>query len=391
MEGVQMVKIMAAAGMLAGTLAAANCASPSSAQTNSYAGVYVTTPVIGRADREAQADDVVRPEASGTFIRITWDAIEPQAGRFDWSRFDAIAVPAIKAGKRLSIGIVAGTYAPAWVGDQRGAKYSMFTVEQIGCRQARIYWPWDQTYQQAYLDVMRALAAHLRAIGGYDNLAIVKNSFIAQQTLELRLPHRRAGNYKGCQIGDLEAEWAKAGYRPSRVLDGYRRVMEAMATTIFPDKIISQPTQRSRSFPNIDDRGERARRGAADRPLIDNIVATCIAVAKRRCAIQNQSLQSIGPVGDRVVAARQQGATIGWQSALFHGRSRCQIDTGQTIRHGMKRVPATTCSRDQYAALLRRGTDAGATYLELWPKDVRSYGDVIRTVDARMRSAARGS
>lgn len=350
-----------------------------------YRGTYVTSPNIVEVGEQGGADQLAQSASSGVFIRIAWRAIETGPGRFDWTAFDSYAVPAIRARKNLSVGILSGIYAPDWLGDQLKVPFAPFRISQRGCIDTRIYYPWSQAYQDRYLNLLRGVKQHLQAIGGYDNLKIVKVSFIAQHTLEPRIPRRRAGKYDGCDLPDAPTIWLKAGYRPSLVVAGYSRVVTAMANDIFPAKLLSQPTQRGNPFPDIDDSGKLVAHGVAAAPLVDSIISACLKAAPGRCAIQNQSLQTVGAVGGRVVRAKGAGAVIGWQTALNRGRARCQNEDPSIQGESLKQVARVPCTADGYRRVLDRGITAGASYLELWPVDVQQFASVVADADRRLR------
>ena len=83
-----------------------------------------------------------------------------------------------------------------------------------------------------------------------------------------------------------------------------------------------------------------------------------------------------GPMAQRVIEARDRGATISWQTNLYEGPrvgAGCQVD---------RRAETVPCSDATYTALLKRGVLLGATFIEVWEPDMLRYPAAFGWADA---------
>ncbi len=223
-------------GVLAAALAVASsiwgvsgtAADPASVVPSDFSGIYVATPPLIDSRRSPPEAVYENWAAGGIYIRLVWDTMEPAPGVYDWSILDHELDRALPSGKRISIAVRAGGSAPVWLAEN-GVSQSTFVVGRGGKRRAcvsiEVAWPWDPDYQDAYVNMMHALAAHLRSRpGAYEAVRIVKVTAIAQNTEEMRLPstdgrpRMRGGREDPCDPSDAIRTWQEAGYRPSLVV-----------------------------------------------------------------------------------------------------------------------------------------------------------------------------
>jgi hypothetical protein len=363
--------------LAAGIAAAFASVAPAWAQrTDPYAGVYVSTRVL-LADRNDPPLDYARVPASGVYVHLVWNQVEPSPGRYDWSKLDREVEAAVAAGKKLSISINSGAYAPGWL--PKVAATSRFTVGKGGvnrsCITAVVGHPWDPRYQQRYVGVMRALADHLRQRPQvWRQVAIIKMTGVSQTSEELRLPSNtgvamRQGRPDPCQASDAVATWRGVGYAPDRVVQGYLTMLDGVAAA-FPGKVIAQDTLDRNDFPRID--------GRSDGDVKARIVRAAIQRLPGRYAVQWDGL-NLGPLPPSVLAAKAMGAPIGWQTNAFLGVRGAGCNA--TRQEGPQ-----PCDARGYAALLGRGIDAGGRYLEVWRPNLEAFPDVVRAADQRLRA-----
>lgn len=332
-------------------------------------GFYIATRNLrGAADLPAAAT-VRQPGVDGISIFLSWRDIEPKDGQYDWTAFDAVVREATSAGRKIAFGVRTGSVSPPWLADL-GVPHADFTMSRKRCRVVSLPLPWDDRYIDRYLRLMEALRDRLATLKALDRVAIVKISPISLTTLELRLPH----NNQCSQAADQQ--WASLGYRPSRLLAAWMRAAEGL-DRLFPHSVIVQPILRGESFPGVDDAGRLVPAGQVN--LAGRIIDRCIDRLGARCGIQWNALKPGGDLAERVVQARNRGATIGWQTNLFEGPDQgagCQDD---------RRAATVRCTATSYTALLRRGLDLGATFVEVWEPDVVRYPGALTQAATRWK------
>ena len=330
-------------------------------------GFYLATKKIDAANDLPSQQAIRANGVSGVALRIGWSTLQPAPDRYDWSLFDQVVKPAIASGRKLSIGVVTGSFSPRWLA-QRGVAMRSFTIARRGCTSEQVPEFWDPDYSRAYVAMMRAIRDHLKEIGGYQALTIVKLTGITQSSLELRTP---VSNRCSQQVDD---EWRSYGYRPSKAVAAWREMADGVAAT-FPDKLLIQPILQAQGFPKIDEQGNRIGKAQVDAG--SRIVDLCVKGYQGRCGVQWNALKLQGRMAQRVLDARAAGATIGWQTNLYEGPSRgsgCQED---------RRAADVACTAQTYPQLLARGIELGGSFIEVWEPDILRYPGALPSVAVR--------
>lgn len=363
---------------------------PSASAPAGPQGVYVATYGL-----DSIADTLPDPVyaaggASGVYVRLIWRAIQPAADRFDWSTLDREALRAKRTGRRISIGVRTGEDTPEWVYRAGVPGVTFVSGRRAGkagvCDRRTIPAPWAPAYQQAYRGMMTALAAHLKAIGAYDNVRIVKVTGINERSEETRVPS--AGPQPdalapgACRISNAIEIWQRAGYRPEKMIAAWRGLAGAVDAA-FPDKWLAIAIIEENDFPSVDAEGRAVpkfddRRVDVKRAIIDHGVRAFPG----RFAVQWNGMNAYRAV-PTLAEARQLGARIGMQSNMWSGRANgagCEAP---------RRGGARTCTADTYRALLQFGLRAGASYLEIWPADATRFAAEVGEADAILQRDAR--
>jgi Beta-galactosidase len=138
-----------ATGVLAlastGALADATAVTPT--EIADYSGLYIATSPLIDSRRSPPPEVYEIDEVDGIYMRLVWSAIEPAPGAYDWSTLDRELDRPLRAGKKVSLSVITGGYAPDWLAG-RGVSHSTFVVRtsggRKGCRPIQIGWPWDQ-------------------------------------------------------------------------------------------------------------------------------------------------------------------------------------------------------------------------------------------------------
>ncbi|OFW87343.1 MAG: hypothetical protein A3B66_08235 [Alphaproteobacteria bacterium RIFCSPHIGHO2_02_FULL_46_13] len=103
----------------------------------------------------------------GIAVRTSWDLLEPQDNRYDWSSIDKPLSIAAEKNKKVTLHIIASSYSspPSWL-KRQGVKFyneiNPFHAKRSVKEQAV---PWDVTYIKKWEEFLQALASHLRTSG----------------------------------------------------------------------------------------------------------------------------------------------------------------------------------------------------------------------------------
>jgi hypothetical protein len=176
-----------------------------------------------------------------------WSAIEPKRGLFEWdpgqpgpSHFDLWVQQAVSAGKKINLAIRAGEDTPCWLfdvasqacgpayaGTYAGARALSFVAAShqglavaSACEVVQIAAPWDPAFLREWDTMLGSVAAHLRAIGAYGSVALVRETGVNRTTDEFRLPEEVLPspcldtNSVAHANTNAISTWLAAGYRP---------------------------------------------------------------------------------------------------------------------------------------------------------------------------------
>ncbi len=312
-------------------------------------------------------------DAGGVYIRCIWSQLEPRQGQYDFGLLDREVQRAVAAGKRISLSVIAGAFAPPWLA-AAGIRTLGFSIGRGGvnrsCIQVQMGVPWDPGFVAAFLAMQAALVEHLRRLpGAMQALRIVKLTGVNRLTEELRIPAATPDRTDVCGAVDEAGQWLALGYKPGLVVEAWTRMAEGLAER-FPGKLLALDLLERNDFPAVDDAG---------RPSVDPVKPRVINEAERRFpgrfAVQWNGLGVATPLAETVLAAARRGTVIGWQSNLFLGR---EGSAGCNLRRGEAPQP---CDTEGYDAILRRGLEAGAAYLELWTPDVVKFAAPVRQAE----------
>jgi hypothetical protein len=367
--------LLALPGLLtAPGFAAARAAAPG------FGGIYATPAPLFDARRLLPDAAHESRAASGIYIRLIWSQIAPRPGQYDFSLLDRELERAVAAGKRVSLSVIAGGYAPAWL-RERGVRTLRFDIGRGGanraCMTVEMGVPWDPGYQAAFLESFTALARHIRARpGGWEALRIVKLTGINRLTEELRLPALTERQQDVCGAQDETGRWAAAGFRPSLVVEAWSRIAQGIAER-FPGKQLALDILERNDFPPIGEDGARV----AESPVKPRILAEGQRRFGPRFAVQWNGLTAAGPLSETVLAAGRRGVVTGWQSNAFRGVEGAGCNTA-------RRAAPEACDLGGFQAILQRGVATGAAYIEAWAPDVLRFPEAVAAADRAL--AARG-
>ena len=332
---------------------------------------------LGRLDQPPGPAILANPDIDGVALHFTWGLIEPVEGRYDWSRPDEAFAGAARAGKKVSLGVVPGVFAPAWVYAAGAASVRFRWDKPWGfpaCSQVALPVPWDGVYAAKWLAFVAALG---RRYGGNPALAMVKIQGVNAQTGELLLPHAepsaRGQQLVDCPPGDDVSAWLDAGYRPAKVLAAWRGFALAYAQ-VFPHQKLVLDTGPW-GLPGIGDSGRPTRQRGGDRALPSAIVAAGAAALGDAFVVANNGLSA------KWDWPRPSGLSTSVQMG-YETASPATGDAGCRMNHFQRPCDPRT----ELAEAVQRAVAARVSFLGIYVADIRNpaLADVIADAHRRL-------
>ncbi len=174
-----------------------------------------TTAVKDSVDSRLEGRDYI----DGALVRIGWDDIEISPGVYDWSRLDAQFDRADDFNLQISLGVVNGQQAPAWLAGAGAEMYSYYFPPTGATVSMPV--PWDDVFLSEWTEFVAALGARYR---DEPALALVHITTSSGNGFEMQLPSTPT---------DV-ANWNAIGYSVERHVDAYEEVIDAF-NDAFPE------------------------------------------------------------------------------------------------------------------------------------------------------------
>jgi hypothetical protein len=330
--------------------------------------LYVAHPDLANFDA-AYATALRKPYIDGAAIVVQWSLIEPGAGVYDWTVLDRWVGHALALKKRISVGIIAGLYAPQWLyGVGFDVPRNEFYYNRSSASTACIVMTqpsfWNPTYLREYGKLLLALSSHLKSINAsedpsssaYDAVSVVKLSGINNTTDELRIDTTQSDEGP-CHQSDASSIWAAAGLRSQNAVAAFRTIVQATKEA-FPDKLWSVPIIHRKAFPQIDNDGHVDAVEQIPDLVTGLIIRTVVRLYRPNVMVQWDALWQ-GRPPEEVIAAFKGGTAIGWQMNGFLG---AWMGSG-CIYPGWNITPCHNVA--DFASILHNGLNLGGRYIEV--------------------------
>lgn len=259
--------------------------------TSDVRGIYVVDGISGSS---IIGNLLTNPSVDGFLIRTAWSAVEPKEGNFSWAWLDHLIAQAAIHGKKVTLGIIAGSMAPSWVYSDGAAKFK-FIWDQVGwgprpCSVATIPVPWDPVFQAKWAALVNAFGAHYNSNPA---VASIKLTGINSETAETKLPLSNQWTIRSgatsCKSYNDVANWQAAGYTRTRVEDAWTEIA-ADFHTAFPDKPLE--AMLVTGFPPIDDFGNLIREQWQDTRVSSDLIGLGISALGAQFVAQNNGLSA---------------------------------------------------------------------------------------------------
>lgn len=372
-----------------------------STQAADLRGVYVYTNDLSKISKpvaNAITSSLGIPGMDGVALVIGWSAIEPSMGQFQWTTLDPWLAQAMTSGKKIELIVTAGEDTPQWLYDVAGAHALSFTISPHGgqtaqCQAVTLAAPWDAAFLTRWDAMLVALAAHLKTIGAYNAITLLRLTGINRTTDELRLPAETPQSTGLACVTDAIATWQQAGYRPSLLLQGWDAITSSFKKS-FPDKAFSVAIISVNAFPPI------TEDGSVNKQLVNNQAAPLLALANQklsgRFVVQYNFLMPGEPANAEVIdSAHTLGSMVAFQTNEYLGQTGGGAACSEPVTN------PTPCTLQTFMALLETGIyplgvadPLRAQYIEVFQSNANAFpGDILlahdELVPAKRRRAER--
>ena len=364
------------------------CAPALAQSTPDLRGIYVYTNDVASiaAPVESAINSSLRvPGMDGIAIVIGWSDVEPAMGQYQWTLLDQWIGNAIAAGKKIDLVIMAGASTPSWLFQPApagaGATALNFTISPHSgatgkCQSETLAPPWDTAFLKQWDALLAAAAAHLKSVGTYDFITLVRLTGINRTTEELRLPAETPQSTGLACVSDAVQTWQQAGYRPALLLHAWDSITASFQKS-FPDKPFSVSIIPTNPFPPIGDDGSILKA-----PLPDENLPLLTLGSQRfpgRFVVQFDFLMpGEAASADVISAAQNPGTLAAFQTNEYLG------SIGQGAACSEPVTNPTPCTDATFLQLLETGifplgrsNPLRAQYIEVFAANANAFPDDI--------------
>jgi hypothetical protein len=165
------------------------------------------------------------PNTSGVTFRTSWADVEPEDGKYDFSKIDTVLTNAEKNGKWVRLILLPGFGTPSWA--MHGVQSGMFGIQYgpgTGTVE-RLPMPWDSVYLNRWFAFLKQLSDRY---GKSPALRLIAATGPTSVSDEFTLPNSPR---------DLKT-WQNDSYTPSKWIGAWQRVFQVYAAD-FPNQYVS--------------------------------------------------------------------------------------------------------------------------------------------------------
>ncbi len=165
------------------------------------------------------------PNTSGVSFRTSWADVEPEEGKFDFAKLDAVFERAEKGHKWVALVLIPGFGTPAWA--LKGVQSGTFAIEYGPGNGSSLPLPapWDQTYLSRWFTFLKAIG---NRYGGKSSFRKIAAAGPTSVSAEMSLPDAEA---------DM-SQWKELGYTTQKYIDAWKQTFAAYSAT-FPHQCFS--------------------------------------------------------------------------------------------------------------------------------------------------------
>jgi hypothetical protein len=167
----------------------------------------------------------VNPNTAGVTFRTSWADVEPEEGKFDFSKLDTVFLNAEKNGKWVALILIPGFGTPGWA--MKGVRSGTFAIEygRGSGKSLPLPVPWDQTYLSRWFTFLKAIAGRY---GDKTSFRMIGAAGPTSVSAEMSLP----------ESPEEISQWKKLGYTSEGYVAAWRQTFSAYSAT-FPHQHFS--------------------------------------------------------------------------------------------------------------------------------------------------------
>jgi hypothetical protein len=349
------------------------------------------------------------PGVDGVVLVIGWNYTEPAMGQYKWDTLDYWMSTAIASAKKVDLVVDAGIFTPSWLFQPAptgaGAipltfKISPHEGKTAICQSETIAPPWDSAFLTQWDSMLTALAAHLRSVGTYKAVTLLRLTGINRSTDELRLPAETNQSTGLDCVSDAVSIWQQAGYRPSLLLHAWDEITDSFKKS-FPDKSFSVaiiPPSLS-PFPPIAEDGSIITGTVPDQD--EPLLALASRKVPNHLVVQFNFLMPPKGEGGQaanptvIQAAETLGTMAAFQTNNWLAATTKEVGKEAGAACGGTVTNSTPCTPASYLALLQNGIypdkSLRAVYIEVWPSNVNAFPDDIQQAHLELLAPLRNN
>ncbi len=353
------------------------------------AGVYY----LPKANAPIQDHELASPDIVGVSVRSGWGEIESEEGKFNWQYLDEALKVAERNKKKVMFRVIAGMATPKWV-YTAGAKEFKYTdpnpYHRTYGQTMSMVIPWDEIYLSKWKNFIRAFG---KRYDGNSSISIIQMTGPARGG-EMHLEAKK----------DKE-RWQQVGYSNEKLVNAWKRTIDAYAEA-FPDKYlaidIAKPVLFDDSLKIVEDvlaygyqkLGKRfcvQGNWLAAKTREDSDLYNLIKEYSSKTIVGFQMLWSASAEGAQKMERGIERGDASSETMIERPRrmGRGAIDSEEAKMRG-QRQPRGDRMGGTLREAIEKGLAAGASYLEIYGRDIRNPGlkGDIQYAAERLKSSA---
>jgi hypothetical protein len=299
-------------------------------------------------------------------VRLYWDHLESIDNKFDWSFLDSELKRILEAGKKITIGVAAGSHTPEWVysAGVPSLSFDEFRKQGKGKKfSVKVPVPYNQKFLEIWTGFIKSFADHLKSKPeAYQNITMVKLTGINESTIEIRLPAQKDISNERGSSSDAPSIWKNAGYRPKKIIEAWDKITDAFLQN-FPDKFVSIAIIPKKAFPALDDNGNDIPKNLAV-DFTEDLIEKAHDKFKDKIVVQWNSLQNNAGIPK----------LMSW-CTKFHIPFGYQLEEADMGNPACLQNPP--CDQLHLQSIFDKGIRANASFIEIFPKEVLAYPEAL--------------